>query len=69
MTVYFLLVYEHTVNYRLCVLFQVSDVEEILGIVHTENIQVTVEAYDIILDLSPGRYTHSLYYFRTQISH
>uniref|UniRef100_A0A3B4VD89 HYDIN axonemal central pair apparatus protein n=1 Tax=Seriola dumerili TaxID=41447 RepID=A0A3B4VD89_SERDU len=41
--------------YKLCVLFQVSDVEKILGIVHTENIQVTAEAYDIALDLSPGR--------------
>ncbi|XP_022605572.1 hydrocephalus-inducing protein homolog [Seriola dumerili] len=32
---------------------EVSDVEKILGIVHTENIQVTAEAYDIALDLSP----------------
>lgn len=39
----------------LCVLFQVSDVAKILGIVHTENIQVTAEAYDIALDISPGR--------------
>lgn len=41
--------------YNLCVLFQVSDVEKILGIVHTENIQVTAEAYDIALDITPGR--------------
>ncbi|KAM9351908.1 hydrocephalus-inducing protein homolog [Symphorus nematophorus] len=32
---------------------EVSDVEKILGIVHTENIQVTTEAYDIALDISP----------------
>ncbi|XP_071313817.1 hydrocephalus-inducing protein homolog isoform X2 [Trachinotus anak] len=32
---------------------EVSDVEKILGIVHTENIQVTAEAYDIALDISP----------------
>lgn len=43
------------VQYVLCVLVQVSDVEKILGIVHTENIQVTAEAYDIALDISPGR--------------
>lgn len=38
----------------LCVLFQVSDVEKIVGIVYTENIQVSAEAYDIALDISPG---------------
>ncbi len=43
------------VQHVLCVLFQISDVEKILGIVHTENIQVTAEAYDIALDISPGR--------------
>ncbi|XP_037622519.1 hydrocephalus-inducing protein homolog isoform X2 [Sebastes umbrosus] len=32
---------------------EVSDVEMILGIVHTENIQVTAEAYDIALDITP----------------
>ncbi|XP_045894223.1 hydrocephalus-inducing protein homolog [Micropterus dolomieu] len=32
---------------------EVSDVAKILGIVHTENIQVTAEAYDIALDISP----------------
>ncbi|XP_035521672.1 hydrocephalus-inducing protein homolog [Morone saxatilis] len=32
---------------------EVSDVEKILGIVHTENLQVTAEAYDIALDISP----------------
>ncbi|MGH0168092.1 UNVERIFIED_CONTAM: hypothetical protein FKN15_053854 [Acipenser sinensis] len=31
---------------------QVSDVENILGIVHTENIQIHAEAYDVALDLS-----------------
>ena len=45
----------------LCVLFQVSDVEKILGIVQTENIQVTAEAYDIALDISPGRKCNSLH--------
>ncbi|KAI3370851.1 hypothetical protein L3Q82_007368 [Scortum barcoo] len=32
---------------------EISDVGKILGIVHTENIQVTAEAYDIALDISP----------------
>ncbi|KAM9854716.1 hydrocephalus-inducing protein homolog [Aulostomus maculatus] len=32
---------------------EISDVENILGIVHTENIQVTAEAYDISLHISP----------------
>ncbi|KAK2841889.1 hypothetical protein Q5P01_012089 [Channa striata] len=32
---------------------EVSDVEKILGIVSTENIQVTAEAYDIALDITP----------------
>lgn len=45
-----------TCIYYLCVLFQVSDVEKILGIVHTENLQVTAEAYDIALDIAPGRH-------------
>lgn len=45
-------------------LFQVSDVEKILGIVHTETIQVSAEAYDIALDISPGKKSvelHKLY--------
>uniref|UniRef100_A0A3Q3MLA1 HYDIN axonemal central pair apparatus protein n=1 Tax=Mastacembelus armatus TaxID=205130 RepID=A0A3Q3MLA1_9TELE len=32
---------------------EVSDEKNILGIVHTENIQVSAEAYDIALDISP----------------
>ncbi|XP_030281249.1 hydrocephalus-inducing protein homolog isoform X1 [Sparus aurata] len=32
---------------------EVSDVEKILGIIHTENIHVTAEAYDIALDIIP----------------
>ncbi|XP_008288806.1 hydrocephalus-inducing protein homolog [Stegastes partitus] len=32
---------------------EVSDVEKIVGIVHTENIQVTAEAYDVSLDIIP----------------
>lgn len=28
--------------------------EKILGIIHTENIHVTAEAYDIALDIIPG---------------
>lgn len=39
----------------LCVLLQVSDVEKILGIVHTENLHITAEAYDIALDITPGK--------------
>lgn len=42
------------VQHVLCVLFQVSDVEKILGIVQTENIHVNAEAYDIALEISPG---------------
>uniref|UniRef100_A0A8D3BS88 HYDIN axonemal central pair apparatus protein n=1 Tax=Scophthalmus maximus TaxID=52904 RepID=A0A8D3BS88_SCOMX len=34
---------------------EVSDVEDILGIVHTDYIQVSAEAYDIALDISPGK--------------
>ncbi|XP_074533739.1 hydrocephalus-inducing protein homolog [Halichoeres trimaculatus] len=33
---------------------EVSDVEKIVGILQTENIQVNAEAYDINLDISPG---------------
>ncbi|XP_037539075.1 hydrocephalus-inducing protein homolog [Nematolebias whitei] len=33
---------------------EVSDVENILGIVQTENIQVTAEAFDINLEITPG---------------
>lgn len=40
-------------KYR-CVLFQVSDVQKILGVVHTENIEVAAECYDIALDITPG---------------
>ncbi len=43
------------VQHVLCVLYQVSDVEKILGIVHTENMQVTAEAYEIALDILSGR--------------
>ncbi|XP_073328914.1 hydrocephalus-inducing protein homolog [Pagrus major] len=32
---------------------EVSDVEKILGIIHTENIHLTAEAYDIALDIIP----------------
>ncbi|XP_069028847.1 hydrocephalus-inducing protein homolog [Embiotoca jacksoni] len=32
---------------------EVSDVEKILGTVHTENIQIIAEAYDIALDITP----------------
>lgn len=39
----------------MCVLLQVSDVEKILGIVHTENLHITAEAYDIALDITPGK--------------
>lgn len=38
--------------------------EKILGIVHTETIQVSAEAYDIALDISPGKISvelHELY--------
>ncbi|KAG7229797.1 hypothetical protein INR49_012446 [Caranx melampygus] len=41
-------------NIKKILRLEVSDVEKILGIVHTENIQVTAEAYDITLDLSPA---------------
>lgn len=52
-----------------CVLFQVSDVEKILGIVHTENIQVTAEAYDIALDISPGRNCSGLHSIKAHVSY
>lgn len=29
--------------------------EKILGIVHTENLPVTAEAYDVALEISPGK--------------
>lgn len=32
---------------------EVADVEKILGVVYTENIQVTAEAYDVDLEISP----------------
>jgi len=33
---------------------QVSDVDKILGIVQTENLQLVAEAYDIDLEITPG---------------
>ena len=33
-------------------LLQVSDVEQIIGLVQAENIQVHAEAYDVALDMS-----------------
>lgn len=48
------------VQFKLCVSFQVSDVEDILGIVHTDYIQVSAEAYDIALDISPGKNSNSV---------
>lgn len=35
-----------------CELLQVSDVENIMGLLQTENIQVLAEAYDVALDMS-----------------
>ena len=32
--------------------FQISDVDQIMGLVQNENIQVQVEAYDVALDMS-----------------
>ncbi|XP_034444093.1 hydrocephalus-inducing protein homolog [Hippoglossus hippoglossus] len=32
---------------------EVSDVEKVVGILHTENILITAEAYDVALDISP----------------
>ncbi|RXM33054.1 Hydrocephalus-inducing protein [Acipenser ruthenus] len=40
------------INLKKAVRLEVSDVENILGIVHTENIQIHAEAYDVALDLS-----------------
>ncbi|XP_028440234.1 hydrocephalus-inducing protein homolog [Perca flavescens] len=40
-------------NVKKILRLEVSDLEKILGIVHTENIQVTAEAYDIALDITP----------------
>lgn len=31
---------------------QVSDVENILGVVHTENINIVAEAYDVSLEIT-----------------
>ncbi|KAM8861524.1 hydrocephalus-inducing protein homolog isoform 3-T3 [Synchiropus picturatus] len=50
-----------TLRFRACKLLQVkkiirlevSDVENIFGITHTENIHVTAEAYDVALDVIP----------------
>lgn len=46
----------------LSVLFQVSDVEKILGVVQTENIQVTAEAYDVALEIIPGTNWKNLHF-------
>ncbi|XP_015224105.2 hydrocephalus-inducing protein homolog isoform X3 [Lepisosteus oculatus] len=40
------------VNLKRAIRLEVSDVENILGIVHTENIQIIAEAYDVALDMS-----------------
>ncbi|XP_049928998.1 hydrocephalus-inducing protein homolog isoform X2 [Epinephelus moara] len=40
-------------NIKKTLRLEVSDVEKILGIVHTENIVVTAEAYDIALEITP----------------
>ncbi|KAF7656194.1 hypothetical protein LDENG_00045050 [Lucifuga dentata] len=40
-------------NIKKTLRLEVSDVEKIVGIMHTENIQVTAEAYDIALDITP----------------
>ena len=37
---------------RLICVFQISDVDQIMGLVQNENIQVQVEAYDVALDMS-----------------
>ena len=36
----------------MCVCFQISDVDNIMGVVNTEPIQVIAEAYDVALDMS-----------------
>ncbi|XP_030613884.1 hydrocephalus-inducing protein homolog isoform X2 [Archocentrus centrarchus] len=40
-------------NIKRTLRLEVSDVEKILGVVHTENIQVTAEAYDVDLEITP----------------
>ncbi|XP_066569678.1 hydrocephalus-inducing protein homolog [Amia ocellicauda] len=40
------------INLKRVIRLEVSDVENILGIVHTENIQIFAEAYDVALDMS-----------------
>nr|XP_019962004.1 PREDICTED: hydrocephalus-inducing protein homolog [Paralichthys olivaceus] len=40
-------------NIKKILRLEVSDVEKIVGIVHTENIHVAAESYDIALDISP----------------
>ncbi|XP_078720178.1 hydrocephalus-inducing protein homolog isoform X2 [Lampetra fluviatilis] len=40
------------VNIKKMIRLEISDVENIMGIVHTENIQVIAEAYDVALDLT-----------------
>uniref|UniRef100_UPI003AADF4DB hydrocephalus-inducing protein homolog n=1 Tax=Centroberyx gerrardi TaxID=166262 RepID=UPI003AADF4DB len=39
-------------NIKKTIRLEVADVENILGIVHTENIQITTEAYDVNLDIT-----------------
>lgn len=43
---------EETQHKGLLLSFQVSDSENILGIVQVENIQILAEAYDVALDIS-----------------
>ncbi|XP_025999986.1 hydrocephalus-inducing protein-like isoform X2 [Astatotilapia calliptera] len=40
-------------NIKRILRLEVADVEKILGVVYTENIQVTAEAYDVDLEISP----------------
>ncbi|XP_035381538.1 hydrocephalus-inducing protein homolog [Electrophorus electricus] len=40
------------INLKKAIRLEVSDVENILGIVHTENIQIIAEAYDVNLDIT-----------------
>eukprot|EP00063_Salmo_salar_P029727 XP_014004562.1 PREDICTED: hydrocephalus-inducing protein homolog isoform X1 [Salmo salar] len=40
------------INLKRAIRLEVSDVENILGIVHTENIQILAEAYDVALDIT-----------------
>ncbi|KAM6946364.1 hydrocephalus-inducing protein homolog [Aplochiton taeniatus] len=40
------------INMKRAIRLEVSDVDNILGIVHTENIQILAEAYDVALDVT-----------------